>query len=122
MKPIFCFLILVAVNFLIGRFFQGLEWWYIAFTAFAVGYYGRLSGLVSWIVGFSAVFLLWYIYAYYLDHEGGRILSPKMAELFSAITQESTIILFIFTGLIGGLVSGFACLSGAALNLVFNKK
>lgn len=113
---------LIAINFFIGFLFPTIDWWYIAITALLAGYLCKLTNWQAWLVGFLAVFILWIATAYSLDAQGGHILSPKIADLFNALTAGSTTTLFVLVGGIGGLVSSFASLSGALIYAVVNKK
>lgn len=90
-----------------------LPWWIVAPVAFIVAALVKQSGGMAFLAGFTGVFLLWIGYAFMLSSANDNILVPKVAELLKMLTQGSTIVLFAFTGLIGGLVAGFAALSGS---------
>lgn len=122
MKIVVWTAVLIVFNFLLGIFLADyLPWWYIAITAVFIGYLSGLKSLQAWISGFMAAFLLWAGFSFFLDAQGGNILAPKMAELFVPITRGSTSVLFLFTGFIGGLASGFAMLTGTLLRNNFKK-
>lgn len=90
-----------------------LPWWIVAPVAFIVAALVKQSGGMAFLAGFTGVFLLWIGYAFMLSSANDNILVPKVAELLKMLTQGSTIVLFALTGLIGGLVAGFAALSGS---------
>lgn len=115
MRALIWIIALIAINFVIGYFFPVIDWWYIAITALLAGYASKLQNWQAWLIGFVSVFVLWTAAAYSLDAQGGHVLSPKIASLFSVLTANSTIVLFVLVGLLGGLVSGFASLFGALL-------
>ena len=90
-----------------------LPWWIIVVVAFTVAYFIQQNSLMAFLSAFIAIFLLWTIYAYVLSSANENILVVKVAELMKALTKASTTTLYIITGLIGGLVSGFAALTGS---------
>ena len=104
------FFLTVAASCLLQLF---LPWWTIAIAAFAVAYFIKQNSLLAFVAAFVAVFLLWVVYAYMLSSANDNLLVGKVAELLKAITKGKTSTLYIITGLIGGLVSGFAALTGS---------
>lgn len=123
MKFTVWFIILLSLNFGLGILFaEWLPWWYIAITGLGIGYLCKLKPRLSFLLGTLSVFILWFAYSYWLDKQGGAILSPKFAELFAPLTSGSTLNLFLITGIIGGLVSGMATLTGALFYTNFLKK
>lgn len=121
MKVVAWLFILLLTNWMLGHFVSALPWWYIAITGIGFGYVSTLKPIQAWIVGFVTVGILWAAQAYFLDAAGGKILAPKMANLFAPITAGSTTNLFLLVGAIGGLVSGFAMLSGTLMRTAFSK-
>lgn len=73
-------------------------------VAFAVG---NKSG-VSFAAGFVGVGILWFGMAFYIDQATHSILTEKVNKLLPLNS-------FVLTTLIGGLVGGFAALTGALL-------
>ena len=88
-----------------------LPWWSIAPIAFVISYLLRLKAGIGFLAGFLAVFILWGGMALVIDHANENILSSRIAVLFPL--KGNYVILFLLTGLIGGLVAGFGALSGA---------
>jgi hypothetical protein len=97
--------------FIAGLF---LPWWSIALIAFLVGLLLPQPLWAHFISGFSGVFLLWMILAIWIDQKNEHILSSKMAQVFHLGT--ASFLLIIVTALIGGLVGGFAAMSGGSLH------
>jgi hypothetical protein len=93
------------VCFLLQTF---LPWWTMAIGAFAVGYALANNGYGSFAAGFLAVGLLWLGMAFYVDQTTQSILTEKVNKLLPLNS-------FVLTTLIGGLVGGFAALTGALL-------
>ncbi len=89
-----------------------LPWWTLALVAFAVGYYFNTTGIVSFAAGFIGVGILWLAMAYYIDSSTQSVITSKVSRLFP-------VNIFMFMVLVGGLVGGFASLSGT---LVKGKK
>jgi hypothetical protein len=56
--------------------------------------------------------LLWFIHAFIIDLQASAPLAEKIARL---LMVQNKILLFLLTAVIGGLVGGFATLSGALL-------
>ncbi len=108
MKPFLLSLLLILVLCAITEMF--LPWWIVALTAFAVAYFVQQKSFTAFLAGFLAVFLLWSVYAFVLSSANENILASKVA-LLLPLKGNVWLLLFV-TGLIGGLVSGFAALSG----------
>jgi hypothetical protein len=99
------FAILISA-FVLQLFFP---WWTIAITAFAFGY--LLKSNQNFFSGFLAIALLWGGYAFFLDSAGAAPLAERVAGVLSI----NKTLLFFVTSLLGGLVAGFACLTGSLL-------
>ena len=110
MKNFFFSLILTATLSCLLQLF--LPWWIIAVVSFAVAYFIKQNSLLAFFSAFIAIFLLWVAYAYMLSSANDNILVTKVAELMKALTKGSTTTLYIISGIIGGLVSGFGALTG----------
>jgi hypothetical protein len=90
-----------------------LPWWSIAPIAFIISYLLQLKAGTGFLAGFLAVFILWGGMAMVIDFGNDHILASRIAVLFPL--KGNYVILFLLTGLIGGLVAGFAALSGALI-------
>jgi hypothetical protein len=82
-----------------------LPWWTMAVIALVIGYYFHNSGFVSFAAGFLGAGFLWVGMAYYLDAATQSILTDKVNKLFP-------LNVFILVTAVGGLVGGFAALTG----------
>ena len=101
-------IVTVAVCFLLQYF---LPWWTMAIGAFAVGYLVKNKGYVSFLAGLVSVSFLWLGMAYYIDVSTDSILSEKVNRLLPVNS-------FLLTALVGGLVGGFAALTGSLLKIM----
>jgi hypothetical protein len=106
MKFVFQFLFILIASLIIQLF---LPWWSIALVAFAGGYF--LKSSQNFLAGFLSVALLWGGYAIWIDLGGAAPLADRVAGILSV----SKTLLFVLTALVGGLVAGFAALSGSIL-------
>lgn len=84
-------------------------WWTMALAAFAFGY--LLKSNQNFFAGFLAIAILWGGYAFFLDSAGAAPLADRVAGILSI----NKTLLFFVTALLGGLVAGFACLTGSLL-------
>ena len=89
---------------------QFLPWWIIALVGFVGGYTIKQGYLKAFAAGFISIFLLWIVYAFMLSHGNNDILAAKVARLLPLQGQVS--LLLLVTGIVGGLVSGLATLTG----------
>ncbi|MFN8285918.1 MAG: hypothetical protein U0V74_04145 [Chitinophagales bacterium] len=110
MKNFILTLAAIAIASLLLQFF--LPWWVIAPIAFIAGYIFKQGGFSAFAAGFLAIFILWIAYAYKLSCANEHILATRITEVLKQLTGGKMIMLFVLTGLVGGLVSGFAALSG----------
>lgn len=85
-------------------------WWGIAIAAFLVSAAIPQKPAFSFLSGFLGVFLLWEVLAWWIDNKNNGILSQKIASILSL--GGSSVLLIVITSIIGGLVAGFAALSG----------
>ncbi len=106
MKFLIQFIAIVIVAFILELF---MPWWCIAIAAFAAGY--ALKSNADFLAGLSGIALLWLIKAWMLDASASAPLTERVAAIFSL----SKPLLLLVTVLLGGLVGGFASMSGAAL-------
>jgi len=106
-KILLSILLIVAIGFPLQLFFP---WWSITILAALVGFLLKFDhSWWSYLAGFIGVAVLWAAYATYLDTGNAQVLSSKMGNLFGNLSSASMILL---TGLIGGVVGGFATMTG----------
>jgi FtsH-binding integral membrane protein len=90
-----------------GLFFP---WWIIAVTSFIVAVFIHQRPLPAYAAGFIGLYLLWGIHAFIIDLRNHSLLSGKVAQI---LPVGSSINLILITATIGGIVSGFAALTGS---------
>jgi hypothetical protein len=107
----------IIVCFLLQTF---LPWWTMAIGTFGVAYLVGNKGAASFWAGLLAIGLLWLGMALFIDYSTHSILTEKVARLlpeihFRRIGFTYPTNAFFLTFLIGGLVGGFASLTGSLL-------
>lgn len=107
-------IILIAGVCYIAELF--LPWWSVVICAFLVGLLMPTKGINDFLAGFMGVGLLWLIFAWMIDISTESILSEQIAPILSL---NSGLALVAITGLVGGIVGGFACLAGSQLRRIF---
>jgi len=85
-----------------------LPWWTMAVVSLVAGYYFHNRGFASFAAGFLGAGLLWLGTAYYMDVATQSILTGKVSKLFP-------LNIFILMTVVGGLVGGFAALTGTLM-------
>ena len=105
MKLLLQMLATIMGSFIVQYF---LPWWTMALMALIVGYIFHNSGTASFAAGFFGAGLLWLGMAYYMDASTQSILTEKVNNLFP-------LNVFIMMTVIGGLVGGFAALTGTVM-------
>lgn len=116
MKALFAALLIIVLGFTAHLF---LPWWIIALICFLIGLSFIDSAWQAFFIGFSMVFLLWFITAAVKSYQNDFILINRMAEL---LPIHNTWVIMIITGLIGGLVGGLSTLTGYFLQSINEKK
>ena len=76
--------------------------------AFLVGFVFSNTGFKSFAAGFIAIGVLWLGLALFIDNATQSILTEKIGQLLP-------LNIFLLTSLIGGLVGGFASMTGSLL-------
>jgi uncharacterized membrane protein len=95
------------LGFAVGLFFP---WWFIAVASFIVAVFIHQRPLPAYAAGFLGISLSWGIHAAFIDAQNHSILSAKVAQI---LPVGSSLNLILLTAFIGGLVSGFAALTGS---------
>ena len=90
-----------------------LPWWGIALTSLLVAVLVHQKAGKAFLAGLLGVFILWAGLAWWIDMKNNGILSKKIATILPL--GGNTILLIGITGLIGGLIAGFAAMSGSFL-------
>lgn len=116
MRFLLSVLLIIVFAFIAGLY---LPWWSMALISFVVLLILPQGVGISFLAGFLSIFLLWAGLALIIDIRNESILSQKIAALFSL--GEASFLLIFITGLLGGLVAGFAAMSGSTLRLILNR-
>ena len=95
---------IILVGYLAELF---LPWYSVAFVAFIFGYYFRSES--NFLGGFLGVALLWLMKILLITSVASTEFASKVAQLFPVKDQWLLILVSI---LLGGLVGGFAALTG----------
>jgi cytochrome c biogenesis protein CcdA len=111
-------LLTALLSFIAGIYIS--YWWFFAVIAFLVALLIHQRGFKAFIAGFLALFILWFVLAFWIDLSNDGVLSVKIASLLPL--DGSKWLLMIVTSFVGGLVAGFAALSGSYLRSSGTKK
>lgn len=117
MKFFISLLIMALLSFAASLF---MPWWIIAIVCFIVAFAIPQKPLLAFLAGFAALFILWIGISMYISSANDDLLVHKMSVLF--IKADNPILLFLLTGLIGGLVAGFGSLTGRLLRQIISSK
>jgi hypothetical protein len=107
MKFFISILLIALLSFAASLF---LPWWVIAIAGFVVALFIPQKTGLAFLSGFIALFILWAGLSFYISNANDNLLAHKMSMLFIKI--DNPFLLFIVTGVIGGLVAGLGSLSG----------
>ncbi len=106
-------IILTALTGYIAGILSFSPWWGFAVTTLLVAVLVHQKAGKAFLSGFLGIFLLWAGLAYWMDKENNGILSHKIAQILPL--NGNSLLLILITGLVGGLVAGFAAMSGSFL-------
>ncbi|WEK34767.1 MAG: hypothetical protein P0Y53_19955 [Candidatus Pseudobacter hemicellulosilyticus] len=112
MKFVVSILLTALLSFAAGLY---LDWWSIAITAFIVGLAIPQKPILSWLSAFLGLFLLWAVLAAWIDWQNQQILSRKIASILPL--GGSGMALILISAFMGGLLAGFAGLTGCLARL-----
>jgi hypothetical protein len=111
MKFIVALILTAFLSFAVGLA-GTLPWWSFAVCAFLVALAIHQKGWKAFLSAFLALAILWGGLALFYDFRNDHLLSSKIAALLSI---GSSVLLLVMTALVGGLVAGFAALTGSFL-------
>lgn len=101
------FLLIILITAVLQYFFP---WWTVALAPLLILIWKPTgTSLSAFLVGFAAIALLWLGYGFYLHLGSEGAMSNRIAQIFSL---PNGLLLLVITALVGGLVGGFAALSG----------
>jgi len=92
-----------------------LPWWGIAITSLLVALLVHQKAGKAFLAGMLGVFLLWAGLAWWIDMKNNGVLSKKVAAVLPL--GGNALLLILLTGFVGGLVAGFAAMSGSFLRV-----
>jgi hypothetical protein len=110
MKFLAALILTVLLSFIAGLY---LPWWGIAIAAFVVALIVYQNAGMAFLAAFAGLLLLWSGLAFWIDSGNESILSARIGELLGI--GNNAFLLILITGAIGGLVAGFAAMSGSFL-------
>jgi hypothetical protein len=110
MKFIIATILTILLSFIAGLY---LPWWGFAIAAFVVGLLVHQKAGRAFLAGFTSLFLLWFVLAWWQSSANNNILAGKIAQLLG-IGNNATLLLVV-TAFIAALVAGFAAMSGSFL-------
>jgi len=94
-------------------------WWVGLPCIAAVEWFMGRRGGYPFIAGFYSMALPWMVMALWLDVANGRTLSTRVSALFSL--PDFPFLLVLLTGLIGGLLGGWAGITTAWIRNFFDR-
>ena len=106
-------IILTGFLAFVAGVYSVLPWWTFVFTSLIVSIAIHQKPGRSFLCGFAGLFLLWSVLAFVKDAANEHLLSTKVAQILPL--GGSYLLLILVTGIVGGLVSGFAALTGSYL-------
>ncbi len=110
MKGLIMFLLTGILSYVAGLFYP---WWSIAVVAFIIAVIFAQKPVAAFFTAFLAVFVFWFSFSYFIDLSNDHILADRMSLLF--LGSELPVVMCLISGVIGGLVAGFAALCGSFL-------
>jgi hypothetical protein len=108
---IFVAIILTAFLAYVTGLYSTLPWWSFAITSLVVGITVHQKAGRAFLSGFLGLFLLWSGMAAMKDAANEHVLSVKVAQVLPL--GGSYLVLILVTGVVGGLVSGLAAMTGS---------
>ncbi len=110
----FTSIILIALCSFIACIY--LPWWVIAVVSFLISVTIPQQAGKAYLTGFTAIFLLWVGIATAISFSNNFIFAHKISLLILKI--DNPILLITVTGLLGGIVAGFAAMAGSFLRVI----
>lgn len=110
MKFLVAIVLTALLAFISGLF---LPWWGIAITSLLVAVLIHQKAGKAFLSGLLGVMLLWAGLAWWIDMKNNGVLSKKIASVLPL--GGNAMLLILVTGLLGGLVGGFAAMTGSYL-------
>jgi hypothetical protein len=110
MKFLSATILTALLSFIAGLF---LPWWSIAVTSLLVAVIVHQHAGKAFAAGLLGIVLLWSGLAWWITFKNHGMLTGKIANILPL--SGNTVLLILVTGLVGGLVAGFAAMAGSYL-------
>jgi len=110
MKFVITIVLVVIMGYAAFLFANETPWWLFGLGALLAGLLVPQTGWQNWLAGFLGIFILWMFLTWKTDVANNHILSIKMATLLPLSGSPAAIM--IVSAFIGGLVGGFAAMTG----------
>ncbi len=104
-------IVLTALLAFAAGLYGVLPWWSFVGTSLIIAMAVHQRPGRAFLSGFLGLFLLWTVLAFLKDAANDQVLSAKVAQVLPL--GGSSLVLILVTGIIGGLVSGLAALTGS---------
>jgi hypothetical protein len=111
MRFLLATLLTAALSFIAGLY---LPWYSLALVAFLVAIFIKQRIGIAYLAGFTAIFILWSSLAFMFHIRNHGVLTEKVATLLRL--QGNSFLLISVTAMLGGLVAGFAAMSGSSIS------
>lgn len=118
MKFLVATILTALLSFIAGIYIP--LWWFFAIVALLVALLVHQKSGKAFFAGFLGLFILWLILVIWIDNGNDGVLSAKIASLLP-LGGSKAALLFV-TAFIGGLIAGFAALTGSFLRSSNAKK
>ena len=118
MKFLVATILTALLSFIAGIYIP--FWWFFAIVALIVAVLVHQKSGKAFLAGFLGLFILWLVLVIWMDNGNDGVLSAKIASLLPLGGSKGAL-LFV-TAFIGGLIAGFAALTGSFLRSSNAKK
>jgi hypothetical protein len=109
-KFIVSVILMAALSFAVCLY---LPWWSIAIVCCLISALIPQRPGIAFLCGFISLFLLWGGLSFWISTNNGHLLAHKVSMII--LNKDNPNMLILITGLIGGVVAGFAALTGSLL-------
>ena len=104
---------LTAITGFIAGILSFSPWWGFAITSLLVAVLVHQKGGTAFLSGFLGICLLWAGRAGRMEMKDTGVISQKIAQILPL--NGNSLLLILITWVVGGLVAGFAAMSGSYL-------
>lgn len=105
------FIVVTAITaFALGLFFP---WWTVAIAGLITALLFNFSIGRSFLLGFAAISLLWFLLTFFISSENHHLLATQMASVIAK--TPNAFLAMALAAIIGGVAAGLGAASGAAI-------